>query len=266
MRLFIIILFVISFSGLQAQDYESVHIEKGRNPDIDNTIFKTGRGFLYQLSIYESGDEKQLVFSDTDWDFEEISQESSKGQVNSIIYLTASVNRSKRINKKQTEVIIGFEPQGKTFQNTGIVENAQNIWLHPPRSNFFKILELCPFPYVKFSSADLKWQDKIKIDQKWQDSRWATWEGDQTIDLIYANKGFKNIASHLGEFRCLITKSTAKSTFGESILTTYFNSEVGFVKMEYEILGRYTVLLELVEIKEFGEILSPEDYLIKKRR
>jgi hypothetical protein len=36
--------------------------------------------------------------------------------------------------------------------------------------------------------------------------------------------------------------------------------------MEYEILGRYKVRLELVEIEEFGEILSPEDYLIKKRR
>jgi hypothetical protein len=266
MRISIVILFVISFLGLQAQDYESVHIEKGKNPDIDNKIFKSGRALLYQLSVYESGDKKQLVFSDTDWDLEEISKESSKDQVNRIIYLTASANRSKRTNKRQTEVIIGFEPQGKTFQNTGIVENAQNIWLHPPRSRFFKILELCPFPYVKLSSDDLEWKDKIKIDQKWQDRRWATWEGDQTIDLNYVNKGFKNIETHLGEFSCLITKSTAKSTVGESFLTTYFNSELGFVKMEYEILGRYKVRLELVEIEEFGEILSPEDYLIKKRR
>jgi len=266
MRILLIAFLVTTFISLYAQDYQSVHIEKNKNPDSDNKIFTSGKGLIYQLSIYEFGEKKQLVFSDTSWHFEKISDEPYKNGVDKVIYLTASVKKSKRTNKKQTEVIIGYEPHGRTFQNTGIVENDQNIWLHPPRSRFFRLLELCPFPYVKRSSANFEWKDKLRVDQKWQDKRWATWEGQQVIDLTYKNKGFKNIETSFGEFRCLITESKGTSIIGEAFLTTYFDSDLGFVKMEYEVLDKYKVLFQLVEIVEFGEVKSPEDYMMKKGR
>jgi hypothetical protein len=162
--------------------------------------------------------------------------------------------------------LIGYEPHGKIFQNTGIIENDQNLWLHPPRSRFFKILELCPFPYVKFASAELEWKDSLRISSNWQDARWAKWEGELKVGLTYANIGYETVETRLGEVRCLVTESTAVSDVGTSFLTTYFHSDLGFVKLEYEILNRYRVLLELVEIKEFGKIQSPQDYIMKKMR
>ncbi|MEO1054960.1 MAG: hypothetical protein AAFX87_30280 [Bacteroidota bacterium] len=266
MRISITLLLTIVSIALNAQEYESLYIEKTKDPDSDNKIFTSGKGLIYQLSIYESGEKKRLVFSDRDWDLIQASEEPSAKDVERIIYLTASVKKSKRTNKRQTEVIIAFEPNGRTFQNTGIVENDQNIWLHPPRSRFFKVLELCPFPYVRLSSDSLAWTDKLSISQRWQDERWATWEGEQVLDLTYKNEGFENIETNLGEIRCLITKSKAKSTIGETFLTTYFNSKLGFVKMEYDILGKYKVIFQLAETKEFGEIQSPQDYMIKNRR
>lgn len=263
MRISIIIFLLIGSVSLQAQQYQNLQLEKGKNPDIDNMIFTPGRGFYYQVLIYESGSQKQLNFSDLEWTLQEFSAEKSISQVT---YLTVSVKNSKRTNKRQTEVIIGYEPSGRIFQNTGIVENFQNIWLHPPRSLFFQILELCPFPYVKLASDSLEWKEQIKISEKWQDERWATWEDDLVLDLAYKNKGFKDIETSRGKIRSLITESKAKSAVGDAFLTTYFNSELGFVKMEYDILDKYIVLFELVEIEEFGEIKSPEDYLMKKRR
>ncbi|MEM6642611.1 MAG: hypothetical protein AAF616_06500 [Bacteroidota bacterium] len=140
------------FSKATGQGYNSVHIEKGKQPDADNQIFIPGRAFVYQVTIYEMDKEKKLAFRDKDWTLKDSGDVPALNRVDEVIYLTANVKRSKRTNKQQTEVIIAYEPQGKTFQNTGIVENDQNIWLHPPRSSFFRILEICPFPYVRFWS------------------------------------------------------------------------------------------------------------------
>lgn len=38
----------------------------------------------------------------------------------------------------------------KNYSTSGVIENEANIWIHPPRDGLFKILELNPFPFVKF--------------------------------------------------------------------------------------------------------------------
>ena len=32
---------------------------------------------------------------------------------------------------------------------SGVVENEKNVWIHPPRDEYFKILEINPFPFIK---------------------------------------------------------------------------------------------------------------------
>ncbi len=34
-------------------------------------------------------------------------------------------------------------------EGTGLIENDKNIWVHPPRSRMFSILELNPFPFIQ---------------------------------------------------------------------------------------------------------------------
>ncbi len=51
-----------------------------------------------------------------------------------------------------------------TKEVTGAIENKMNVWIHPPRSNFFKILELNPFPYIKTPyKIGTKWNWKLQI-------------------------------------------------------------------------------------------------------
>ena len=127
MRTSLWIFFVVGGLTLHGQEYESLHIEKSKDPDSDNKVFTAGKGQVYQVSIYESNTQKTLVFTENDWDLLEASEAPAANAVDKIIYLTASVKNAKRTNKRQTEVIIAYEPHGRTFDNTGIVENEQNI-------------------------------------------------------------------------------------------------------------------------------------------
>lgn len=84
--------------------------------------------------------------------------------------------------------------------------------------------------------------------------------------LSYKNLGKEVVPSALGEMQCIKTESIAKSSIGQSILGTYYNQEMGFVKMEYQALEKYKIVFELKEISDWGEIASPTDYLLKKQR
>jgi len=50
------------------------------------------------------------------------------------------------------------------FSMSGTIENEGNVWIHPPRDNYFKIIELNPFPYIKAPyNIGAKWAWKLKI-------------------------------------------------------------------------------------------------------
>ena len=59
-----------------------------------------------------------------------------------------------------------------------------NIWLHPPREGLFKILEINPFPYIKYPlEIGNSWEwDFLEPGSNWGDERWLTWNG--TLDIL----------------------------------------------------------------------------------
>ena len=137
-----------------------------------------------------------------------------------------------------------------TMEMTGAIENEMNVWIHPPRSNFFKILELNPFPYIKSPyQIGTKWNWKLEIGDHWADKRWLEWKGGIENNYDYEIKEKKNISTKLGNLECYIIHSKAKSRIGETELISYFNPNFGFVKLEYKNIDGTKTILELEKVE-----------------
>ncbi|MDR0602894.1 MAG: hypothetical protein LBG80_01155 [Bacteroidales bacterium] len=141
------------------------------------------------------------------------------------------------------------------YQNselTGLVENKKNIWMHPTRVGLFRILELCPFPFVQYPcKKGQKWKWKLQIGERWRNVRWITWKG--TITNKYQYKVVDDdaiISTNFGELKCKIIKSIAKSRIGTTELTAYFNEIYGFVRLEYVNINKSKIIMQLIKFEK----------------
>ena len=154
------------------------------------------------------------------------------------------------------QTVISFKyPQVNGKRNfssaTGLIENEKNVWAHPPRARFFRILELNPFPYIRAPyEVGTKWIWFLQIGSPWGDSRWKTWEGSITNDYEYEIVDKKLINTALGELECFEIFSTATSRIGKTYLKAYFNEDIGFVKLDYTNIDSTKTVLDLVEFQK----------------
>ena len=133
---------------------------------------------------------------------------------------------------------------------TGLVENERNIWFHPPRTFLFEMLELNPFPYIKFPiKKNRVWRWKLTIGSQWGDARWKEWEGAIVNHYKYRiTDTNRTIITVLGSMNCTVVESRAKSRIGTTQATFYFEEKLGFVKYEYVNIDGSSLTIELVEI------------------
>jgi hypothetical protein len=133
--------------------------------------------------------------------------------------------RESELPKYQTPIEYSYLDQhGKPLTMrayTGVVENPQNIWIHPPREALFRILELNPFPYVKFPyKAGKTWKWKLGIGDYWEDERWKTWEKTITNKYTYTITDTAcRLSTLLGDLTCCKIYSKAVSKLGKTSLT-----------------------------------------------
>jgi hypothetical protein len=161
----------------------------------------------------------------------------------------------KRTNKNQTEVYYSYEPNPKIVSATGIVENAENIWVHPPRDGFFKSLETCPFPYAKLNKPiGYRWTDSMSIGNHWADKKWGLWDGRLLLNYEYEISGKEIIHTEIGELDCIVINAIATSKIGQSRLKYYLSQEYGFVKLEYILFTGLEIELNILQ-KINGPIL-----------
>lgn len=133
---------------------------------------------------------------------------------------------------------------------TGLVENERNIWFHPPRTFLFEMLELNPFPYIKFPiKKNRVWRWKLTIGSQWGDARWKEWEGAIVNHYKYRITNINRpVTTALGTMNCTVVESRAKSRIGTTQATFYFEEKLGFVKYEYVNIDGSSLTIELVGI------------------
>jgi len=273
------LLFLATFYSCKSQknvqnfliDDDGITVEKldksktyDQNYNDNNKIFVIGKSYKYSY-YYEGLNEKKYLITKGkeiqndnykifDWDFIEFERQNSE-TIKSIILIANLGNPFEKDIPEYNQTSISYQylkNNGEffTMEVTGAIENEKNVWIHPPRSNFFKILELNPFPYIQSPyQIGTKWNWKLNIGDHWSDKRWMEWKGGIENAYDYEIIDKKNIETKLGNFECFIIKSKAKSRIGETELTSYFNEKYGFVKLEYKNIDGTKTILELEKVE-----------------
>jgi len=163
-------------------------------------------------------------------------------------------------NPDYNQTVIKYEyPQVNGMQefssSTGIIENEKNVWVHPPREKFFKILEINPFPFIQAPyKIGNKWKWELEIGSFWGDKRWEVWEGSIVNKYNYEITDIKNIETKIGKLKCYEIKSVAESLIGKTYLTAYFNFEIGFVRLDYTNIDSTKTVLEIIKFEKENHV------------
>jgi hypothetical protein len=120
---------------------------------------------------------------------------------------------------------------------TGLIENDSRIWLHPPRTKYFEILEINPFPEIRLDAT--KWSTLLKVGDHWSNKKWKVWEGNITISSEYKyDKENSDVVS------------IASSEIGNTQLTSRFDIEKGFTRFEYVNIDGSRIVMRLIEFRK----------------
>ena len=114
----------------------------------------------------------------------------------------------------------------------------------------FRILEINPFPFIMAPyEIGNTWNWTLNnIASHWGDKKWKTWEGVIESTCRYEITNQIWLQTNMGELECFEIQSSATSTLGKTYLTSYFNMDVGFVKLEYTNIDSTKVVLELIQV------------------
>jgi len=233
----------------------------------DNKIHQGGSEFVYDYSFFKDGENYHFKsLNDFDnlrdgWVLIKQGDRDSTTITNIKMVVLENQGRFSRKQPDYKESVVEYQyltragiPYFKTLtkfaEQTGLVENKKNIWIHPPRSYLFKIMELNPWPYVKYPlKKSATWNWELVIGDKWQDERWKTWSGQITNKCTYQVEGKEWISTSLGKMECIKITSSGISRIGNTYLTSYFNEELGgFVKLIYTNIDGSLLSMELKDL------------------
>lgn len=118
------------------------------------------------------------------------------------------------------------------WELTGVVEDSDYIWMHPPRSVLKGIAEYAPFPTYKFN--ELEWKSRRMGTVSFREE-FKT----QKKDTIFQ---FKNET-----LKCDIVKIKTLHKGSEYMSYLIFNDSYGFVEIKYNLLNGKSFHLKLVD-------------------
>ena len=220
---------------------DSLEFTERRIPKI-RKIFKAGKVYHYK-AIYIASNNQTLSNSNVimkatgeRWEWQPENQdlvyyEFPNYKSDSIKLRNHDINKELQLWKNQT--------------GEGVIENFEQVWMHPIRINQYKFTEIAPFPEVLFPlQKGKKWDGTVNIGKGW-----GEWDG-QTVKSKYKISGRATYLLKDSEINCWVIKSISKCSSGKSKLITLFNEEYGFVKMEYQNYENEKLIFELINVEE----------------
>jgi hypothetical protein len=197
-------------------------------------IFRAGRTYEYRaIFINPAGDTLTrggvtLEALGTPWAAQPKTQTAIRRHYHytaqdSITFLTYPDPRTKRPDK----------PKGYIWARTdvtGIIENKQQVWIHPFRDNQYVHTEIAPFPKVLLDSLQLggHWRNRLLIIMGHGKFKGTTNSTYQVAGQEIRQYGALSLPG------CWLIKSVAThDKLGDSYLDFYFHPEYGFTEMHY---------------------------------
>lgn len=242
---------LINENGIYVEKFDVGNRNETRFTD-NNSIYTAGRVFTYSYYYIDLAGKKWLIKDNvsTGWEFVDFNK--GKDAIHKVTMTVLSgLGALKKYNDYSQSVISFSYPSKYRLQQissqTGLIENEKNVWMHPPRDLLFKILELNPFPFIQRPyKIGNTWEWILSgIVESWGDKRWKTWKGTIQTKCIYIITGHKQTKISLGNVLCWEITSVGKSSLGTTKLVSYFNEQLGFVKMEYVNIDGSQLVLEL---------------------
>ncbi len=220
---------------------DSLEFTERRIPKV-RRIFKAGKTYHYKAIYLTSNNDtlsnRFVLMKTTGERWERQPEKQDLIYFEFPNYKTDSIKLSKHDINKEVQ-------NWNSQTGEGIVENIEQVWMHPIRTNQYKFTEVAPFPKVNLP---------LQKGKKWEGTTtgiigWGEWDG-QTVKCKYKISG-KEIYL-LGDLKidCWVIKSVGKCSSGKSKLTTLFNEEYGFVKMEYQNYEKEKLVFELIKMEE----------------
>lgn len=252
---------LINDEGIYVEVFDSTIVDENRYTR-NNTTFKEGIVFIYNYYHLTKDGEKYLFELDksnddwqSNWQFVPIS--AINDTTITRVELTVNAGLQPFIQNmpdyNQTIIQYDYPTMNGEFpfnSKTGVIENEKNIWMHPPRSKYFRILELNPFPFIQAPfEVGTQWEWSLKIGAGWGDERWKIWEGSIENKYQYEITDKKKITTKFGELDCFTITSTANSRIGNTALTALFHPKYGFIELDYTNIDGSKTILELVEYR-----------------
>lgn len=204
-----------------------------------NTIFKMCSSHIYE-SVYTKGPTKlidtiELFVSGNKHNVADLQKEiiyiswHAKDQKNAILEQMKNQNSNAMFNE---------------YEKTGMKEREDQLWIHPIRSNQYRINEVSPFPYVHYPlKIGSYWSFSIKTNDAW--GEWSNMDVaseysiTDTINLI----NFKNEPS-----KCWVIDAYSEYKTSQSKATFYFNEKLGFVKTVQKFENGISIETRLIDI------------------
>lgn len=220
----------------------------------DNHIYTKGRKFYFNFiyskndtnKFFDLGYNSQWFFSDT------ISTRTVRNiKITILEGLEPFLKFDSAYNQTVMKIDYVTSSKFQTFEQTGIIENRKNVWLHPPRISLFTILELNPFPFIRAPyKIGNKWKWQLDIGGIWGDKRWCEWKEIIKNEYQYEIVEKKDVKTPIGVLSCFIVDAKATSPLGNTYLRSYFNHKYGFVKYEFTNIDKSKLLFELTQVEE----------------
>lgn len=241
--------------------------DKIKTPDFDGkkVSLLNEKGIPIKDTIIEKIPKYRIVFSPCkEYVFRAIYKDENNNLLsNGIVRLKASGKRWDYQPEIQDEIIIEFTYNQKDEHNlrnskinsslinpweekdtTGIIENEQQIWMHPFRRNQYFFTEIAPFPQVQFPlEIGRTWSDHLSLGEGWGD--WENTSYSSSFKVV--GKDEKNFGfGSLKECWKIESESSGNNLINK--LTYWFNPEHGFIEMNYTNYWGETLSFKLEEI------------------
>lgn len=205
-------------------------------------IFKKGKNYIYQAKYFDefgnllSDNNIKLIPTGKRTDFAPETQDL-------VIYEFMNY-KSDSINLHNRQ--LNYEMNYWTNEsNEGIIENEEEIWIHPMRTNQYKFTEVAPFPEIRLPlEIGKEWESSLNIKDGW--GEWS----NKTCTNIY--KVIRKDSFNLNNNQILSWIVTAKSEcpFGESKLEYQFNEKYGFLELKYLNYQKEILEIKMINIEK----------------
>jgi len=130
---------------------------------------------------------------------------------------------------------------------TGVIEDAQGIWIHPIRSNQYVYTEVAPFPAVR--RAQLLAGGNWRAGRLFIMSGWGAFKGSVQPTYQVEKQATRQYGGRTLTGCWLIHAVGRHSRLGNSYLDFYFHPQYGFTEMHYRFYDgtRISFVLEQLD-------------------